>query len=477
MPKITTNFIYNVALTLSTYLINLILFPYVSRVLGVDMVGKVGFVNETINYFSLFGLMGVTMVGIREIAACGEDRERRSRVFSSLMVFVGIMTALVMAVYLVSIFVVNRFQADRDLFVIGTGTLFFSSLLIEWFYQGMENFRYITVRSVLVKLVYAAVVFLTVRQPDDYLLYFILTVGVVVVNALINIGYSRHFATLSFRNLELKRFVKPVISLGLYKVMISMYTTFNVIFLGFVASNAEVGYYYSAKKLFYILLGFFSAFTNVMVPRMSSLVENRQEQEFNRKVWQMFDIVFAVAVPLIIFMIMMAPQIIGLLSGPGYEGAILPMRIISPVLALSSMAQIWVLQILMPLRKDKIILLSAVLGAVTGIIINILLVGKLGAVGSALVLLCSELAGNSLSFIYAIRRGYLVFPLKQAGIFLLGAVPYILCCLPGTFMDGNIPALAVTGALCMLYFLLFNGLVYKKSSVSAYMHSVLSHIR
>ena len=174
MPRITTNFIYNVALTLSTYLINLVLFPYVSRVLGVDMVGKVGFVNDTIGYFSLFAMMGIATVGIREIAACGEDRERRSKVFSSLMALVGILTAVVMAIYLGSLFVVNRFQADRNLFLIGTGSLLFTSMLIEWFYQGMEDFRYITVRSVLVKLVYAAAVFLTVRRPEDYLLYFLL---------------------------------------------------------------------------------------------------------------------------------------------------------------------------------------------------------------------------------------------------------------------------------------------------------------
>ena len=73
MPRITTNFIYNVALTLSTYLINLLLFPYVSRVLGVDLVGKVGFVNETISYFSLFAILGIATVGIREIAACAES--------------------------------------------------------------------------------------------------------------------------------------------------------------------------------------------------------------------------------------------------------------------------------------------------------------------------------------------------------------------------------------------------------------------
>lgn len=477
MPRITTNFIYNVALTLSTYLINLVLFPYVSRVLGVDMVGKVGFVNDTIGYFSLFALMGIATVGIREIAACGEDRERRSRVFSSLMALVGIMTAVVMAVYLGSLFVVNRFQADRNLFIIGTGSLLFTSMLIEWFYQGLENFRYITIRSILVKLVYAAAVFLTVRHPEDYQLYFLLTVGAVVVNAIINIGYSRRFATLSFRNVDLKAYLKPVFSLGLYKIMVSMYTTFNVVYLGFVAADAEVGYYYAAKKLFYILLGLFSAFTAVMLPRMSSLVEKRQEEEFHRKIGQTFDLVFAIGIPLTLFLVVMAPQIIGLMSGPGYEGAVLPMRIISPVLLLSSMAQIWVIQVLMPLKQDRIILLSSAIGAVTGIVINILLVGRLGAVGSAIVLLCSELAGNLLSFIFAVRKGYLQFPLKQAGIFILGAIPYVLCCLPGFLITGNFPALAVSAVLCLLYFFLFNFVIYKDSSVSVFGRSVLSHLR
>ena len=474
MPRITTNFIYNVALTLSTYLINLVLFPYVSRVLGVDMMGKVGFVNDTVSYFSLFALMGIATVGIREIAACGNDREKRSRVFSNLMALVCLLTAVVTVVYLGSLWVVNRFQADRNLFVIGTGTLLFTSLLIEWFYQGMENFRYITIRSVLVKLTYAAAVFLTVRKPEDYLLYFSLTVGAVVVNALINIGYSRRFATLSFRNVDLKTYIKPVFTLGLYKVMVSMYTTFNVIYLGFVASDAEVGYYYAAKKLFYILLGLFSVFTAVMLPRMSSLVEKRQEEEFRRKVGQTFDLVLAVGIPLAVFLLMMAPQIIGLMSGPGYEGAILPMRIISPVLVLSGMAQIWVIQILMPLKEDRIILLSSLIGAVAGIIFNILLVGRLGAVGSAIVLLCSELAGNLLSFVFAIRKGYLRFPLKQTGIFLVAAVPYVLCCLSASFIEGNFPSLVVSAALCLLYFLLFNGLLYKNSSISVFIRTLPS---
>lgn len=476
MPRITTNFIYNVALTLSTYLINLLLFPYVSRVLGVDLVGKVGFVNETISYFSLFAILGIATVGIREIAACGDDREKRSRVFSSLFAIIGVLTTVVMVVYLVAIFVVNRFQADRNLFIIGTGTLFFTSMLIEWFYQGMESFRYITIRSVLVKLAYAVAVFLTVRSQAHYVRYFTLTVVAVVVNAMINMGYSRRFATLSFRNLDIRKYLKPVFSLGLYRVMISMYTTFNVVYLGFVASDAEVGYYYASKKLFYIMLGLFSALSTVMLPRMSALVENRQEEEFHRKVDQMFDLVFAIAMPLVIFLVVLAPQIISLMSGLGYEGAVLPMRIISPVLLLSSMAQIWVIQILLPLRKDRIILLSSVIGAVTGIVINILLVGRLGAVGSAIVMLCSELAGNLLGFVYSIRHGYLRFPWKQLVIFLLGSIPYALCCELGFVIKGDFPALVATSVLCGLYFILFNVVLYRKSSVSTFLHSILSRI-
>jgi O-antigen/teichoic acid export membrane protein len=256
-----------------------------------------------------------------------------------------------------------------------------------------------------------------------------------------------------------------------------MYTTFNVVYLGFVSTETEVGYYYASKKLFYILLGLFSAFATVMMPRMSSLVEKGEKEEFHRKVGQMFDLVFAIAIPLVVYLVLMASKIIGLMSGFGYEGAVLPMQIISPVLLLSSMAQIWVIQILLPLRKDRVILLSSIIGAVTGILVNILLVGKYGAVGSAIVMLCSELAGNLLGFVYSIRRGYLRFPLKQAGVFLLGGLPYILCCLPGRFIYGCFPALLVTSVLCLLYFFLFNIVLYKDSSISMYIRSILSRIR
>ena len=475
MSKITTNYLYNVILTLSSYLINIVLFPYVSRVLGVDMIGKLGFVNETVTYFSLFALMGIMTVGIREVAAVRNDRQQLSRVFSSLVVLVSVMTAIVLAVYFAAVFTVDRFSSEKTLFFLGSCSLLATSYMLEWFYQGLENFRYISLRTILIRLIYAASVFLFVKQPGHYLLYFALTVGSIVANALINILYSRQFADFSFHGIQVKKFIKPVLSLGVYKIMVSMYTTFNVVYLGFVSNETEVGYYYTSKKLFYLILGLFTAFTSVMLPRMSSLLATHEQEEFDRKIRQTFDIVFSMAFPVVVFGVVMAPQIIALMSGPGYEGAVLPMRIMFPVLLLSGMAQIWVIEILLPMRKDMVVLVSSVLGAATGILANLLLVGKLGAMGSALVLLLSEVAGNIIGFIYVLRKGYMVFPVSLFLQSLLSCLPYIGFCLLGcAVFSSDIGSLIIAAAGCLAWFLVYNLWIYRKGVIARYAAQYLS---
>lgn len=140
MSRITNNFIYNISLTVSTFLINLVLFPYVSRVLGVDNIGRVGFVNNVINYFSLFAILGVKTIGIREIAGAGDNYNKRSEIYSSFLTILMILTVLIIVVYVGSVFFIPRFVQDKELLIIGSLTLFFTSFLIEWFYQGIENF-------------------------------------------------------------------------------------------------------------------------------------------------------------------------------------------------------------------------------------------------------------------------------------------------------------------------------------------------
>ncbi|MDL2224198.1 oligosaccharide flippase family protein, partial [Bacteroidales bacterium OttesenSCG-928-M06] len=103
MASIKSNFVYNLVLTLSTYVIGLITYPYVSRILQVELMGQFGFVTNVIGYFSLFAMLGISTIGIREIAACGSDEKKRSQVFSSLLVLTLIFTVVVLFLYLFAI--------------------------------------------------------------------------------------------------------------------------------------------------------------------------------------------------------------------------------------------------------------------------------------------------------------------------------------------------------------------------------------
>ena len=152
--------------------------------------------------------------------------------------------------------------------------------------------------------------------------------------------YVRRFIRFNFRGIRLRQYIRPNITLGIYALMTSMYLTFNVMFLGLVSNNTQVGYYTTAHKLYMVVLGFFSAFTNVMLPRMSSLLANGEKERFQELINKSFTAMATFSIPMIICSIILAPQIIYILSGPGYEGAILPMRIIMPAALFVGIAQV-----------------------------------------------------------------------------------------------------------------------------------------
>lgn len=427
-PSIKKNFVYKSVLTLSTYLINFITFPYVARVLGVERIGLVNFVDNTVNYFLLFATMGVGLLGVREIAAVKEDKKRRDQVYSSVLALNLLFTLVSLGIYLLCVVTIPKLCQYDELFYIGTAKILFTVFLVEWFFTGVENFRYITLRSILIKVLYIISVFLFVRDTSDYRLYFILTVGVVVLNALINQLYIREFVRVRWNNIQLFKYLKQNVTLGIYTLMTSMYLTFNVMYLGLVSNNTEVGYYTTAFKLYSVVLGFFTAFTNVMLPRMSSLLANGEKDRFQELVNRSFSVMSTCCIPLILCSMIMAPQIVYILSGPGYEGAILPMRIIMPAAFAVGVAQVLAIQVLMPMKKDKVLLVASIIGAVVSLLINLLVVPYIESVGSAVVLLCSEAVVTGAYLWYVLSHKLTLISVKTIGKSVLYSLPSVVVC-------------------------------------------------
>lgn len=211
---IKRNFIYSSLLTVSSFLFPMLTFPYVSRVLGVTNIGVCNFVDSIINYFILFSSMGINVVGIREIAKAKGNTLRVSKVFSSLWILEAGMTAIMLFLLLIATVFISQLNEYASLMMIGACKLIANLFLIEWFYRGIEEFKYITYRSLIVKVLYVACIFIFIHQPSDYPVYYTLSVLLVVFNAVFNIFYSRRFVGFVLDRNVIDEFKRPKILSG-----------------------------------------------------------------------------------------------------------------------------------------------------------------------------------------------------------------------------------------------------------------------
>ena len=400
------NIIYSSILTAANYIFPLITYPYVSRVLGVDNIGACNFVDSVINYFILFSMLGISTVGIREISQARSDREKLNQTFSRLFTINTVSTTVVLLVLLLSMFSVPQLKENSHLMWIGVLKLISNYLLIEWLYKGLEEFKYITSRTVLVKCLYVAAVFLFIKSPADTTTYYMLLTLMITGNALINIVHSRKYVNYSLSLEKSSPLFKAIVILGIYAFLTSMYTTFNVVYLGFECGDTEVGYYATSTKIYRMILSVFTAVTGVMMPRLASLLSEEKFGTFRNLLKKSFRILFIIFIPTSLAIGIFAPQIIHLIAGAGYEGAIMPLRIISPLLLIIGLEQIIIIQGLMPMKKDKEVLINSAAGALTGIITNLVLVPQYGATGAAISWFAAEcvvLTSSSIFFIKAMK--------------------------------------------------------------------------
>lgn len=391
MTGIRKNLYYNTLLTSAYYVFPLLVYPYVSRVLGVAGIGLVGFIDSIATYFILFSMMGISILGVRETARCGASLVRRRSVFYSLLALHGILTAVALAAMIAVTLCVPELRDQWQMMGVGACKLVFNLFLVEWFYRGLEDFRFITLRSLLIRGLYVVSVFVFVRHRQDILVYYVLTLLVVAVSAAVNMWHSRRFMARRRVPLDLRRYVRPFFSLGAYELLASAYTTLNVAFLGFVSTDTEVGYYTTAVKLVSILMMVYVSFSGVLLPRMSSLAAEGDMDRFDAYLRKAMRILLWFSVPVVAVVEIFAPEVVLLLSGPGYEGAVTPIRIMIPFLLITGVEQLFTVQTLMPMGKERVIFRNTILGAVTGVALNILLVPHMGAEGSAIVWAAAEL--------------------------------------------------------------------------------------
>lgn len=391
--SLKVNYIFNMLNTVTGLLFPLITFPYASRIMLADGIGQVNFFQSIIQYITLLTCLGIPMYAIRKIASVRDDVTERNKVAVEILLLHATLSLIGYVIVALLAAFVSDIQVNIPLFFILSLTIFFTAIGCEWFYQGVEDFKYITIRGLIIKTVAVILLFVFVRSKEDILWYAgYLVFGTLGGNAFNLIRLRKY---ISWRNLPFKELhplvhLKPALHIFVLNLVISLYVNLNSIMLGFMADNTSVGLFTAATKLSHVLLSLVSALGTVMLPRLSNLISTGQKEKFNELAQKSITVVMALTLPLTAGLIMTAKYLIPLFCGNSYEPAILTLQIISPIIIMIGISNVLGIQILYPQGQENKVILCTALGALVNLLLNIWLIPRYAQDGAAVSTLLAE---------------------------------------------------------------------------------------
>lgn len=389
--SIRFNFIMNLILTVSNFLFPLITFPYVSRVLLPEGTGKVAFAVSVITYFSMIASFGVNSYGVRAIAQVRDNKEALSRTTHEILAINFAVMLFVYLLFFILLEIIPNLNADPKLFIITSSMILFSVIGVEWLYKGLEQYRYITIRTIIFRCIALFATFLFVKNENDYLIFAAITAFATVGSGIINfINLRKIIFIQKLNNYEFKKHLKPMFIFFLTSFAIAIYTTTDSAMLGFMTNETAVGFYNAAIRIKAILLSIVTSLGVVLLPRLSYYIKNNMHAEFNNALNKSINFVFVISLPIALFFILFAEPTILLLAGEYYTNAIMPLRIIMLAVIFVGITNILGIQILIPLKKEQALFISVMIAALTDTILNIFFIPIFSASGAAISVVFAE---------------------------------------------------------------------------------------
>ncbi len=389
--SLTVNFIMNVILSMSAFIFPLITFPYVSRVLLPVGTGKVSFANGIIAYFALFAQLGIPTYGIRACARVRDDKEKLTKTVQELLIINTVISAIVYVVFIIALLTVPKMRSDSTLFLITSSTIFFNVIGVEWMYKGLEQYTYITIRSIIFKFIGLILMFFLVREKADYVWYGFITIFAASASNIFNfINIHKYISLKPVGHYDFKPHLKAVAVFFAMSCATTIYTNLDTVMIGFIKGDIENGYYNAAVRIKSILVSIVTSLGAVLLPRASYYLENKLVDEFKKISQKALSFVFIIAVPMMVYFMLFAHESIYFLAGSAYDKSILPMQIIMPTLLFIGLTNIMGIQMLVPLGKEKYVLYSEIAGAIVDLVLNAILIPFMGAAGAAIGTLAAE---------------------------------------------------------------------------------------
>ena len=422
--SIKVNTIYNAIKTCAAIVFPLITFPYVTRVLLADNLGKYNFASSIISYVLLVASLGVPTYAIRECSKIRENKKKLSELASQIYT-INIYSTLIAYILLAVVLVLARpLDKYRVLIIILSITVVSTTFGADWINNVFEDFKFITLRTVGFNILSIILMFLFVRKPEDYINYAIITVISSAGANVLNVFYRKKCCKIQLvKKLNVNKHLKPIIILFSLQLVQIIYVNSDVTIIGFVRSDTEVGYYSAAVKVYNLIQTLMNSVVFVVLPQLSQAYEKKDNEKINRLLRYSLNFTIVLGLPCLVGTNVLAKEIIEILAGKDYLACITSMRILTIALFWSFLGGFLGNLIMIPSGRENISLYSSIASAIVNLGLNLILIPRWGIEAAAVTTAISMIIGFFFKLPF-VGKEIKIRPLKEV---VLG--PFVGCVL------------------------------------------------
>ena len=381
----------NVIRTLLTMLFPVITFSHISNIFSVDTVGGYSFANGTAGYFIMFAALGISTYAVREGVAYRNDFVRMSEFGSQIFTINLVSTVIAYALLGISVFVVPKFAECRTLLLILSVNIILMTLGCDWVHMIYEDFLFITIRTIIIYLLALLLFFLLVQTPEDLYAYAWITVLATSGAQLLNIPARRKYCRILPTALgKTRHHLKPILILFANTVTTSLYVNSDLLILGFMRSDYEVGLYSVTVKIYMLFKALLGAAITVITPRLSALQQEVDPEAFAEAAGKILRTLVTVLLPVATGILFLDEPLILLISNEQYLGGLPSLHWLGGALVVSIIGWFMTACILIPAKQDGSVLKITMLAAALNVGLNLILIPMMGFVAAAITTLLSE---------------------------------------------------------------------------------------
>ena len=398
------NSLYNVAYKLLNVIFPLISATYIARVIFANGVGEVSYAQNIVSYFTTSAALGIPNYGIREIAKARKSTQQTSEIFFELLTMNAVSTTACIVAYFILIHFLPAFNSNIRMYYAVGLLLVFNYISVDWFYQGYEEYGYITKRSFIIKLVSLIAMFLFVRQENDAIAYALISSLATGGNNVFNIIHLKKYnLETDFRKINIKRHLKPIFIMFGSVIAVELYTMLDTTMIGILCDSSSVGYYTNSMKLIKLLIAVVTAIGGVLLPRLSQYYAEGKLNECEIIVNKVFRVMLFLFVPCEIGIILTSPLIMPVMFGDSFIPAVTTLKIAALLICTLGFSNLFGTQILLTFGEEKKLLCCTILGAVSNVIMNAILIPQYQQNGAAVASVISEILVTMMSFVFSYK--------------------------------------------------------------------------